>query len=199
MSTISVPPITLQAPSWLEGFLKVRHSTCSSMTERMELVIELSRLNVEHGTGGPFSAGIFDMDTNLLLAPGVNMVVESGCSIAHAEVMAIITAQKLLGHYDLGSAGNGRYELVSSAEPCAMCQGAIVWSGVRSLVCGARGRDAEDIGFDEGPKPADWLEQFEKRGITVTTDVCREEAVRVLREYRDNGGVIYNAGRCEER
>jgi hypothetical protein len=33
--------------------------------------------------------------------------------------------------------------------------GAVPWSGVRRLACGARDEDASDIGFDEGPKMAD--------------------------------------------
>ena len=76
-----------------------------------------------------------------------------------------------------------------------MCLGAIPWSGVRGLVCGARDADARGIGFDEGAKPTDWVEALESRGIRVRQDVCRDEAVAVLREYAENGGPIYNARR----
>ena len=74
-----------------------------------------------------------------------------------------------------------------------MCLGAVCWSGVRQIVCGARGEDAGRIGFDEGPKPADWVSELERRGIAVTRDVMRERAAQVLRSYRDCGGPIYNA------
>nr|WP_255472532.1 hypothetical protein [Quadrisphaera setariae] len=48
-----------------------------------------------------------------------------------------------------------------------------------------RGPELEEItGFDEGPLGADWAEQFEARGVTVVTDVLREEALAVYREYR---------------
>jgi hypothetical protein len=48
------------------------------------------------------------------------------------------------------------------------------------------------IGFDEGPKVSDWVASLEQRGISVTRDVCRDEAA-VLRYYAENGGMIYNA------
>ena len=189
------PSTTFSLPLWLEDFLADFDKTYPSPRDRMRLVVEMSRLNVERGTGGPFAAGVFDRETNRLFAPGLNLVVESGCSVAHAEIVALATAQRMRGHYDLAGEGSPGYELVSSAEPCAMCQGAIPWSGVRSLVCGARGEDALGIGFDEGIKAADWVAQFEARGISVMRDVCREEAAAVLRAYGDGGGIIYNGRR----
>jgi tRNA(Arg) A34 adenosine deaminase TadA len=74
-----------------------------------------------------------------------------------------------------------------------MCLGATPWSGVRSLVYGARSADAEEIGFDEGLKPPGWAPAFEGRGICVTGGVLREEAAAVLREYAARGGEIYNS------
>jgi hypothetical protein len=62
---------------------------------------------------------------------------------------------------------------------------------VRHLVCGARGEDAERIGFDEGVKPSGWVRSLEDRGSFVAQDVLREEAASVLQQYTDEG-VIYN-------
>jgi tRNA(Arg) A34 adenosine deaminase TadA len=159
----------------------------------MALAVKLARSNVQHGTGGPFGAGIFESETGRLLAPGVNLVVSAATSIAHAEIVAIAIAQQVIGNFDLGAEGLPPYELVSSAEPCAMCLGAVPWSGVRRLVCGARDEDARRIGFDEGPKPEKWVLALESRGIAVVTDVCRSEAIAVLDGYRRQGGPIYNA------
>ena len=83
--------------------------------------------------------------------------------------------------------------MVASTEPCVMCLGAVPWYGVRSLLCGARGEDAEEIGFDEGTKPDRWVRSLEKRGIFVTREVLRREAALVLREYAKRGGEIYNS------
>jgi tRNA(Arg) A34 adenosine deaminase TadA len=161
--------------------------------DRMRLVVELSRSNVAHGTGGPFGAGIFDLSTNRLVAPGVNLVATANLSAAHAEMVVIMIAQQVIGHFDLGGEGLPAYELVTSTEPCAMCFGATPWSGVRRLVCGAREEDARRIGFDEGPKMPDWVASLEQRGISVARDVCRDEAAAVLRYYAEKGGTIYNA------
>ena len=160
--------------------------------QRMTLITELARLNVKYRTGGPFAAGIFDSDTHCLVAPGVNLVTTSQASIAHAEIVAITVAQQAVHHHDLGAEGLSPHELVTSTEPCAMCLGAIPWSGVQTLTCGARDEDARAIGFDEGTKPLNWVETLRAQGISVTRDIHRSEATQVLQEYVKDGGIIYN-------
>lgn len=159
----------------------------------MGLVIELARTNVSRQTGGPFAAAIFDTATGEVIAPGVNLVVSSHAAVAHAEMLAIAVAGRVLESFDLGVRAT---ELFTSTEPCAMCLGAIPWSGVRRLVCGARDEDARQIGFDEGDKPTDWIGRLRTRGIDVIQDVSRTEATAVLEEYARAGGTIYN-GRAE--
>lgn len=185
--------ISIRLPEWAEGYLDTaRLRYFPDAFARMQLAIELSRLNVERGTGGPFGAAIFDSDRGELIAIGMNLVVPSCCSMAHAEMVAITVAQQRLGCFDLGSDPKRCYELVTSCEPCAMCFGAIPWSGVRSVLCGARDADARAIGFDEGPKMADWQHALEQRGIRVVTDLCRDAAAAVLRHYAEINGTIYN-------
>jgi tRNA(Arg) A34 adenosine deaminase TadA len=190
---VRFPRIVLQLPDWLEKALPDPDQVYSTAEERMTAVIRLAQLNVQYGTGGPFGAGIFDQDAGTLLAPGVNLVVPASCSVAHAEIVAIAIGQRMAGCFDLGGQGMPRYELVTSTEPCAMCLGAVTWSGVRRLVCGARDEDARRVGFDEGPKPAGWRQALEARGVRVLVDVCREQAVAILDRYGQDGGLIYNA------
>ncbi|MEW6637298.1 MAG: nucleoside deaminase [Actinomycetota bacterium] len=191
---MAYPGVTLELPGWMEEFFADGlDRVYPTEKERMRLAIELSRLNVEHGTGGPFGAGVFDLETGRLIAPGVNLVTASGLSIAHAEIVAIMVAQRVSGGFDLGGPGRPPCELVASTEPCIQCFGATTWSGVRRLVCGARDEDARAIGFDEGPKLPDWVEALERLGIAVARDVCREEAAAVLGLYAEDGGRIYNA------
>jgi len=187
------PHVEFSLPGWVEEFLAEPETVYADVEERMRLVIELSRLNIDHDTGGPFGAGIFDLSTHRLVAPGVNLVTTSNLSTTHAEMVAIMVAQRVVGHFDLGGARQPPYELVASTEPCAQCFGATPWSGVRRLVCGARDEDARDIGFDEGPKLPDWAEALEERGISVVKDACRDEAAAVLHHYAESGGAIYNA------
>lgn len=187
------PEFSLRLPGWVGALFPDPNQVYVHVEDRMRLAIELARLNVQHGTGGPFGAAIFDLATHALLAPGVNMVVPAKCSVLHAEIVATIIAQQMIGHFDLSGVGNATYELVTSTEPCAMCMGSVPWSGVRRLVCGARDQDARLVGFDEGPKAADWVRELEQRGIAVIRDVCRDKAAGVLRAYAARGGEIYNA------
>jgi tRNA(Arg) A34 adenosine deaminase TadA len=187
------PEVTLRLPGWVGELSSDGDRVRRTVEDRMRFVVELSRLNVRNGTGGPFGAAIFERETGHLLAPGVNLVVGSGCSVFHAEMVAIMVAQRVLGTFDLGGQDLPPYELVASTEPCAMCLGATPWSGVRHLVCGARDEDARAVGFDEGAKMSEWAGSLEDRGISVERSVLREEAVAVLREYAELGGEIYNS------
>ncbi len=190
------PDIAISLPAWLQHYSF--DTAYPAVENRMQLVIELSRLNVELETGGPFAAAVFDVRNHRLLAPGVNRVVPAHASVAHAEIIALTIAQQMQHHFDLGATPESSYELVSSTEPCAMCFGALPWSGISSLVCGARDADARRIGFDEGPKHQDWQHQLRARGIQVQTDVCRKDAVAVLECYGDKNMPVYN-GRAGKR
>lgn len=185
--------IVLRLPTWLRRLRARDSGVFESAEARMRFAIELARQNVEHRTGGPFGAAVFESDNGRVVGVGVNLVEASNCSLAHAEMVAIALAQQTVGHYDLGAAGE--YELATSVEPCAMCLGAIPWSGLRRVICGAYGTDAAAIGFDEGAKPADWVGALQQRKIEVVRDVLRDEARNVLQEYARAGGLIYNSTR----
>ena len=185
--------LTLSLPEWLEEALPGDDQAFPKVEDRMRLAIRLAHLSVTNGTGGPFGAAVFDDQAGTLVSLGVNLVVQSQFSMAHAEIIAITLAQQAFGTYELGKHGMPRLQLVTSAEPCAMCFGALTWSGIRALVCGARDEDVRAIGFDEGAKISGWVSELEQRGITVLQDVARPEAVSVLQAYRVSGGPIYNA------
>ena len=87
------------------------------------------------------------------------------------------------------------FELFTSCEPCAMCLGATLWSGVDKIVCGACKEDAAAIGFDEGPVFPESYAQLEASGCKVLRQVRRKEAQQVLFDYGKTG-IIYN-GRAE--
>jgi tRNA(Arg) A34 adenosine deaminase TadA len=186
-----VSEILLPLPDWLLHTPPTEPDSNAGPEARMRYVLELVRANLEHGTGGPFAAAVFDLDSGRLLASGVNLVVPSCCSSAHAEIVALSRAQQTLGDFDLG-AGGRRCELVSSTEPCAMCLGAIPWSGISALVCGATDADARATGFDEGDKPDDWSAKLRRRGIAVTREVCRQDSAALLQRYADSGAPVYN-------
>jgi len=165
------------------------HTDFSSVEQRMAFVIHLAAQNVKQQTGGPFGAAIFDKDTQQLLSVGMNLVVAHHNSTHHAEMIAIMLAQQTLRTFNVSEHGN--FELVTSCEPCAMCFGALPWSGIRHVVCGATSADAERIGFDEGEKHPCWQQALEKRGITVQREVLRAQAALVLQNYSALKQIVY--------
>lgn len=181
--------IIIAVPGWLTAYEAVRTEAFPSAEARMAMAVELAQRNIDEGTGGPFGAAVFDLTTHTLVAAGVNLVTGANCSLAHAEMVALARAQQRLKTWDLSAVG--RFELATSCAPCAMCLGAVPWSGVCALACGARDEDARAIGFDEGAKPADWAGELEKRGITVTQDILRQRAAAVLGAYAAGGGKMY--------
>lgn len=183
----------ISLPDWANKEMATMPTHFDSLEARMRAVIRFSRLNIENNTGGPFAAGVFERDSGKMLVIGVNRVVPSNCSSAHAEVTTLSVAQSMLETFDLGGANLPPYQLVVNWRPCAMCYGAVIWSGVRDLVIAGSDSALEDItGFDEGPMPADWQGELEKRGISVTNNVLREEAIEVFQQFADSGSLVYN-------
>lgn len=183
--------LNFHLPEWLADYARTWNANCDVNT-RMRFVIDAAEQNVQRKTGGPFAAAIFESDSGELVSLGVNLVTTHNNAILHAEVVTIMLAQHQLHSFDLGSAQLPRHELLSSSEPCAMCIGAINWSGVHALAYGAAIADAQAIGFDEGPISPVWKQEFSARGIEVHPELERARAVKVLQSYRDAGGVVYN-------
>lgn len=185
---------SISLPEWAEKELeRMRGQVYETLEDRMRPVIHFSRLNFEHDTGGPFAAGVYERDSGKLLVIGVNRVVPLSISSAHAEVVAISLAQHMLGTFDLGGAGLPAYQLVVNWRPCAMCYGAIPWSGIRSIVVAGSGNELEDItGFDEGPIHPDWRTELEKRGIDVTENILNHEAIQVFQDFATSDRLVYN-------
>lgn len=184
---------TMTLPAWLADEADALPTVLPTLEERMALVNRLADRNWREGNGGPFAAIVVDDATGELVSAGVNVVLSTGKSSGHAEVMALGLAQQRLGRWDLGADG-ANLSLVVNWRPCVQCYGATMWSGVRSLVVAGSGPELEELsGFDEGPMVSDWAEQFEARGIRVTQDVGRDEALEVYRTYGASDSVVYNA------
>jgi len=188
---MTLPTVTVSLPDWVEaaaGFDRVY----ATDQEKMRLAVELSRQNVVRGTGGPFGAAIFERGTGKLVAVGVNSVVRLNNCTLHGEMVAFMMAQARLGCFSLRSDDGPQHELVTSCEPCAMCLGATLWSGVTRVVCGAHRDDARRLNFDEGPVFPESHAYLRARGIEIVDGVLRNEANAVLELYRTSQGTIYN-------
>ena len=140
---------------------------------------------------GPFAAFIVDNEGKIIQTALNEVQIMNNC-VAHAETLAIVKLQEKLGTYDLGKYD---YTLIATSEPCMMCAGTILWSGIKQVYYGASTKDIETIlGFDEGVK-TDWINQFNKRGIEIIGNIERQACVDVLKFYKENDLVIYNPTR----
>jgi len=183
-----MPSVVVTCPDWIDEVVEWNR-VYETDEDRMRLAVLLSRENVVRRTGGPFGSIVVERDSGRVVAAGVNLVVGLGNSVLHGETVALMMAEAIRGTYALTAP---RHELVTSCEPCAMCLGATLWSGVSRLVCGATGDDARAHGFDEGPVFDSSFDYLAKRGVEVVRTVLRDEARDVLTRYRDAGGLVYN-------
>ena len=177
-------------PGWVSGLVDWNRLYRTD-EDRMRLAIAVSDANVERDTGGPFGAAIFESGGRLV-AIGMNSVVRlSNCTL-HAEMVAFMMAQQAVGSFTLSAPGMPAHELVTSCEPCAMCLGATLWSGVKRVVYGAGREDATRLHFEEGPVFPESYRYLEDRGIRIARGVLKDEAKAVLERYRVKSGKIYN-------
>lgn len=185
------PVVHLEYPDWVQSVVDWDR-TYRSDQDRMRLAIAVSRANVERGTGGPFGSAIFESESGRLVAVGMNSVVRLNNCVLHGETFAFMMAQQVTGSFTLNFPDLPRHELHTSCEPCAMCLGATLWSGVRRVVYGATREDATVLNFEEGPVFPESYKYLEDRGIEIVRQVLRDEAKAVLEFYRARGGKIYN-------
>lgn len=181
--------VHLTLPAWIHDAVDPARAYPDD-AGKVALAIELSRLNVEAGTGGPFGAALFGPD-HRVVSVGVNRVLPQSTSLAHAENLAYMLAQQRLQAPRLNEVLRP-VTLATSSQPCCQCYGATLWAGIDRLLIGARSEDVMALTeFDEGPLPADWIGELERRGIAVVRDLHRDAACAVLRTYAAQGGSQY--------
>jgi guanine deaminase len=107
------------------------------MLQAIGLAVE----NVRSG-GGPFASIV--VKGGQAVATGVNRVTATGDPTAHAEMVAIREACRVLGTFQLTGC-----ELYTTCEPCPMCLGAIYWARPSAVYFAATKDDAAAAGFDD--------------------------------------------------
>ena len=137
-------------------------------------VIELAVDNVRRD-GGPFAALV--ARDGIVIATGTNQVTLTHDPTAHAEIVAIREACRVLGDFRLTGC-----EVYSSCEPCPMCLGALFWARPTRVFFAATQADAGAAGFDDSfiyrqiPIPP------AERGIPML-HIADEEAQRPFAEW----------------
>jgi guanine deaminase len=143
----------------------------------MSAALELARASIAAG-GGPFGAVV--VRAGSIVGRGSNQVVTSRDPTAHAEVLAIRDAARVLGTHDLSGC-----EIFTSCEPCPMCFGAIHWARLARVHFACDRRDAAAAGFDD---EAFWRELGrppEERTLPSVPD-GREHGLGVFRAWLAN-------------
>jgi tRNA(Arg) A34 adenosine deaminase TadA len=186
----SHPVIHVVYPDWVDSVVNWERSYPTD-EDRMRLAIAVARENVVRGTGGPFGAAIFEA-SGRLVSVGMNSVVRFNNCTLHGEMVAFMMAQQKLGTFTLKAPHLPVHVLYTSCEPCAMCLGTTLWSGVQRVVYAATREDASVLRFDEGPVFPESYRYLEDRGIEIVRNVLREEGRAVLELYRSGSGRIYN-------
>ena len=153
----------------------------------MKIAIELSDNNIDSNKGGPFGACV--VKDGQIVGKGTNRVLKDNDPTAHAEVTAIREACKHLNTYDLSDC-----ELYTSSFPCPMCLSAIFWANIKKVYYAATKEDVSNIGFrDENiyiyinQVLSDELD----KEIIKFESLNREEAVEILKKYKEKEKTIY--------
>ena len=139
------------------------------MNKYMQIAVDEARTGINAGHGGPFGCVI--VRDGKIIGRGHNEVVKQKDPTCHGEVMAIRNACKNLGTYDLSGC-----ELYTTAEPCPMCRGAILWANIRKVYYGCNINDTDNIGFRD--------KVFYEGENDISEELDRQECLKVFEEYQ---------------
>ncbi len=148
-----------------------------------EAIIE-SEKNLKTGDGGPFGAVV--VRNGKIIGRGHNEVIKNSDPTCHGEIQAIRDACKCLQTYDLTGC-----ELYTSAMPCPMCLGAIIWANIKVVYYGNSAQDTAQIGFRD-----DFIYRFiegkcHNKEVLQLKQLLREEAINAFKKYQEQSMTIY--------
>lgn len=155
------------------------------MNEIMKLAFEKAKDTMNKNFGGPFGSAVIDAEGNILSVAS-NTVLKDHNPTAHGEVNAIIEACKKINSESLKGC-----TLFTTAYPCPMCLGAIIWANIDKVYYGCTPEDAAEIGFRD-----DYIYDFikgnmEKKLVLDLKQIDRDECVKLFEEYKSKGKKIY--------
>ncbi len=143
------------------------------MNKYMRAAINEAKKGIHNGHGGPFGAVI--VKDGVIVAKGHNEVIKNRDATCHGEMMAIRKASKKLGTFDLSGC-----ELYTTAEPCPMCLGAILWANIAKVYFGCNIVDTEDIGFRDKV----FYEMTDEKKKEFILELDRKQCLNLFEEYK---------------
>lgn len=149
----------------------------------MQEAIRLSFETMRNNTGGPFGAVI--VKDGKIIARGCNKVVSSNDPTAHAEIVAIREACKLLNNFQLEGC-----EIYTSCEPCPMCMAAIYWARPNKVCYANSKTDAAEIGFDDDFIYQEIALPYSERKIPILR-IMEKEALEAFKEWSEKSDKVH--------
>ena len=155
------------------------------MNDIMKKAFRKAKDTMNKNYGGPFGAAVVNNDGEVLSVAS-NSVLKDHNPTAHGEINAIIKACKKIGSEDLSGC-----TLYTTAYPCPMCLGAIIWANIDKVYYGCTPEDAEAIGFRD-----DFIYDFIKgnmkdNSVMELKQIDRDECIKLFEEYKEKDKKIY--------
>ena len=151
------------------------------MTDYMKEAINEANQGIHAGHGGPFGSVI--VKDGKIIGRGHNQVIARQDPTCHGEMMAIRDACKNIKTHDLSGC-----DLYTTAAPCPMCKGAILWANIDNVYYGCTVKDTDSIGFRDETFYEKW-NQGDSEDYGVMTG--REECLELFREYMNIRHELY--------
>ncbi len=147
----------------------------------MKMAIEEAYDGIKHKHGGPFGCVI--VRDGKVIGSGHNRVLLNHDATCHGEMEAIRDASKKTGSHNLSGA-----TLYTTAAPCPMCKGAILWANIDKVYYGCTIEDTDGIGFRDEVFFNRWNDSENNNfGEELDRSACQE----LFRAYANRDHELY--------
>ena len=151
------------------------------MNKYMKRANELAKYSMDNNKGGCFGSVI--VKDGVIVGEGYNTVTSDNDPTRHGEINAIKNTCKNMRTFDLSGC-----ELYTSAYPCPMCLGAIMWANIKTVYYGATAQDTGNIGFRDDFM-YEWLNNKNEDFLRLI-ELDRKECIEVQRMWLDKDDKI---------
>ena len=151
------------------------------MNKYMKRANELAKYSMDNNKGGCFGSVI--VKDGVIVGEGYNTVTSDNDPTRHGEINAIKNTCKNMSTFDLSGC-----ELYTSAYPCPMCLGAIMWANIKTVYYGATSQDTGNIGFRDDFM-YEWLNNKNEDSLRLI-EMDRKECVEVQKMWLDKDDKI---------
>ena len=140
----------------------------------LEEALKEAYTGIENGHGGPFGSVV--VKEGKIVGRGHNRVLYKKDPTCHGEMEAIRDACQNLNTHDLSGC-----ELYTTAEPCPMCLGAILWANIKTVYYGCNRMDTDSIGFRD-----DIFYEYlnGKTELLEMSELSRTECLQLFERYQ---------------